>query len=343
MPFFSLLMPKSFQKKYPKEMRNLRLNSRKLTTPFDIHETLKHFLNFESPVSSKLDTKETKIDPPRGISLLNYISPNRTCEDAQIEAHWCSCLNWINLNIKSNFSDSTSIYFDDEYKYLLDNDLNDLLNNSITKQSGRLNYKEYEEIQKTLSTYTKSALTVAQKSIEFMNSLIDEDLKVFCEKIRLQSIVKISKLDLNKKLLLFKESRDIHGREAIFHNELNLTNSSNTSSLMSLLVSNTIDNDFLRPLRSLVANQTNKFNLTNKNSQIDNRLDSYVNAEIIFQIVVTTWPGNATYEISFKYDFENDSYKFNKNEISRINNYNSTSSCMTDKRPDLRQFCFCKF
>ena len=41
-------MPKSFQEKYPEAMRSLRLNSRKLTTPFDIHETLKSILNFEA-------------------------------------------------------------------------------------------------------------------------------------------------------------------------------------------------------------------------------------------------------------------------------------------------------
>ena len=48
LPFFSIRMPQKFQQKHPNEMHNLRLNSRKLTTPFDVHETLKHFLNFHS-------------------------------------------------------------------------------------------------------------------------------------------------------------------------------------------------------------------------------------------------------------------------------------------------------
>ncbi len=61
-------------------MRSLRLNSRKLTTPFDIHETLKHFLNFETTAST---TDKKKIS--RGISLFKNIPLNRNCIDAHIE------------------------------------------------------------------------------------------------------------------------------------------------------------------------------------------------------------------------------------------------------------------
>ncbi len=48
LPFFSIRMPDSFRVQYPEAMRMLRLNSRKLTTPFDIHETLLSVLNFST-------------------------------------------------------------------------------------------------------------------------------------------------------------------------------------------------------------------------------------------------------------------------------------------------------
>lgn len=101
LPFFSVLMPESFQQKYPQHMRNLRLNSRKLTTPFDIHETLEDILNFDPEASTASGGKSLSgAAMPRGMSLFRYISPNRSCEDAKIEAHWCSCLNWRDINIK---------------------------------------------------------------------------------------------------------------------------------------------------------------------------------------------------------------------------------------------------
>ena len=72
------------QKQYPHLMKNLINNKKRLSTPFDLHETLQSILNIynaEKPV------KYTD----RGISLLNVIPINRTCQSAGIELHWCTC------------------------------------------------------------------------------------------------------------------------------------------------------------------------------------------------------------------------------------------------------------
>ncbi|CAF4482478.1 unnamed protein product, partial [Rotaria sp. Silwood2] len=50
LPFMSIRMPPEFQAQYPTIMRNLRLNSRRLTTPFDLHETFEHLFMFHSLV-----------------------------------------------------------------------------------------------------------------------------------------------------------------------------------------------------------------------------------------------------------------------------------------------------
>ena len=88
LPFFSIRMPQSFQKKYPNEMRNLRLNARKLTTPFDVYETLKHFLNFgfdnnREKAFNKKKLKSKSIDLKSHL-VLKYLNENyfkilRTC------------------------------------------------------------------------------------------------------------------------------------------------------------------------------------------------------------------------------------------------------------------------
>lgn len=87
MPFFGLRFPKTFADKYPQAMKNLKLNSNRLTTPFDIHSTFHDLLNFS-------DVKNVNLSSSRGISLFTEIPKERTCKHAAIEPHWCACLNW---------------------------------------------------------------------------------------------------------------------------------------------------------------------------------------------------------------------------------------------------------
>lgn len=342
-------MPRTFQEKYPNEMRNLRLNSRKLTTPFDIHETLKHFLKFDTSNTTPDDTSKTKMS--RGISLFKYISPNRSCEDAQIEAHWCSCLKWTEINITSSNDKNDRIqvkkdsvdYNLNSAEVQLDNlNMSSMLQFNSTKDTlykQKIDYNEYKQIRLKLTNYNKPSLLIANKAVDFMNSLIDKDLNLYCEKIRLHSIQKLSKLDLNRKLLTFKKSKDIHGREALFEDDLETNYTFNESFFIPLKLTN----PQIAQKNSSLNNET--FSPSNLNATYNqfNESHSSINTDHVFQIVLTTWPGNATYELSLKFDRYNGIFKFNKNEISRINSYNGTSNCMLNKRPDLRQYCYCRY
>ncbi|KAK0041778.1 hypothetical protein Bpfe_028820, partial [Biomphalaria pfeifferi] len=92
LPYFSFLFPKWFEEKYPQAIQNLRDNTKKLTTPFDIHETLKDFLKFGG-------TGEARVSD-RGISLFKQIPPERSCGHAKIAPHWCACLEWKNISMQ---------------------------------------------------------------------------------------------------------------------------------------------------------------------------------------------------------------------------------------------------
>ncbi|XP_059168855.1 uncharacterized protein LOC131950657 [Physella acuta] len=91
LPYVSLLFPDWFQKKFPQAMTNLRTNSKRLTTPFDFHETFKDFLEYGG--SGKGDKRQ------RGISLFKEIPLDRSCEDAGIAPHWCACLAWDKVSV----------------------------------------------------------------------------------------------------------------------------------------------------------------------------------------------------------------------------------------------------
>lgn len=89
LPFFSFTFPKSFKAKYAKAYSNFLSNVNQLTTPFDIYSTLLNVLHFN--VADTVDLQQ------RSISLFDKIPPERSCVHAQIEPHWCACLEWSNM------------------------------------------------------------------------------------------------------------------------------------------------------------------------------------------------------------------------------------------------------
>ena len=74
LPFMHIHMPDKWKSE------NLTVNAHRLTTPFDIHATLKHIIRGEPD-------RELKY----GKSLLEEISMNRSCKSIPISDHWCGC------------------------------------------------------------------------------------------------------------------------------------------------------------------------------------------------------------------------------------------------------------
>lgn len=86
LPYFGFLFPPWFEKKYPQAIKNLRTNTQRLTTPFDLYETFKDFFHFDGTGVGDVNK--------RGISLFKEIPLSRSCKDADIAPHWCACLDW---------------------------------------------------------------------------------------------------------------------------------------------------------------------------------------------------------------------------------------------------------
>jgi len=84
MPFLAVRVPRWFAERYRRAAANLRLNSDRLTTPFDLHETLKDVVDMDRPRDLVTDDGL----PPRGYSLFQDIPDDRTCADARIDPHW---------------------------------------------------------------------------------------------------------------------------------------------------------------------------------------------------------------------------------------------------------------
>ncbi|KAL1450068.1 hypothetical protein WDU94_002523, partial [Cyamophila willieti] len=104
LPFFSFVFPSWFQAKYPEAHRAFTINSQRLVTPFDIHETLADLLDYK-PSQPRRGKKA------RSRSLFTEIPPSRTCQEAFIEPHWCACLDWEPLSSSEDIVKRTAQYF----------------------------------------------------------------------------------------------------------------------------------------------------------------------------------------------------------------------------------------
>ncbi|KAH8334204.1 hypothetical protein KR059_007457, partial [Drosophila kikkawai] len=88
LPMLHIYLPPWFRKAYPMFASNLLLNSNRLTTPFDLYNTLRHILNLKASVPKELkSTMNCRLSQ----SLLHLMPFNRSCEQACIGLHWCGC------------------------------------------------------------------------------------------------------------------------------------------------------------------------------------------------------------------------------------------------------------
>ncbi|KAJ8983427.1 hypothetical protein NQ317_005892 [Molorchus minor] len=89
LPFVILYLPKWYKEQNHRAYKNLERNVRRLTTPFDLR-----------------DAKRLS----RGYSLFSEITKERTCEDAAIDSHWCTCQQGIEIEKSASIVTEASNY-----------------------------------------------------------------------------------------------------------------------------------------------------------------------------------------------------------------------------------------
>ncbi|XP_077296279.1 uncharacterized protein LOC143918323 [Arctopsyche grandis] len=93
LPFLFIVLPEIFKDKFPLASSNLKRNTKRLTTPYDLHETLLDLLDPSQIVNEEIEQKISNktYENNRGISLFLPINQSRTCQSAAIDPHWCTC------------------------------------------------------------------------------------------------------------------------------------------------------------------------------------------------------------------------------------------------------------
>ncbi|XP_060065896.1 uncharacterized protein LOC132546203 [Ylistrum balloti] len=92
LPAVFMVLPTNFSIDAIEAVSNLNENARKLTTPYDVHETLLDILH---------QTQNRTINGTHGISLFSEIPPDRDCRRAGISSHWCTCSLFKDIDVAS--------------------------------------------------------------------------------------------------------------------------------------------------------------------------------------------------------------------------------------------------
>ena len=98
MPFLGIVLPPHLKTKYPHIHRNMLVNTKRLTVPYDVYAFLSDVLNRNFREHNSLEHNKKL---PRGISLFRDIPKKRTCADAAIPENYCACHSETSIDVKS--------------------------------------------------------------------------------------------------------------------------------------------------------------------------------------------------------------------------------------------------
>ncbi|CAK9298420.1 unnamed protein product [Gordionus sp. m RMFG-2023] len=102
MPFLLIIPPDNFFNDYGIEESIFSMNTKRIVTAFDIHETLLQLLDIHLIIEEKTPLKlsnmtgneSLKNRDKKGLSLLSMIPYDRDCESAHVPSYYCPC-NWL--------------------------------------------------------------------------------------------------------------------------------------------------------------------------------------------------------------------------------------------------------
>ncbi|EDW33250.1 GL24702 [Drosophila persimilis] len=100
LPAMFIWLPTHLRRAHPKIAEALRLNRNRLTTPYDLHMTLKHILTLSGRTNG-LESLGSAPSCPQCQSVLWPVPEQRSCTDVGIEDHWCTCWSYYKISTNS--------------------------------------------------------------------------------------------------------------------------------------------------------------------------------------------------------------------------------------------------
>ncbi|XP_044272210.1 uncharacterized protein LOC123016064 isoform X2 [Tribolium madens] len=105
LPFSYIWVPVKFRNKFRRQYHNLQLNINQLTSPYHLYMTLQDIL--------VLSKQNFKIKSSQGCSKCQSLFDSfedRSCQDAGIDPHWCTCNTYPSIMNQSSLAQNASKY-----------------------------------------------------------------------------------------------------------------------------------------------------------------------------------------------------------------------------------------
>lgn len=115
LPFIYVSIPESFKAKFRERYEAFAVNTGRLTTPFDLYCTLQELLEMGN---SSYRAKGSR-GCPDCRSLFEEVAENRTCRQAAIDQHWCTCIAFSRVNTTSDVMREVARFIVDEINVLV--------------------------------------------------------------------------------------------------------------------------------------------------------------------------------------------------------------------------------
>ncbi|XP_075163354.1 uncharacterized protein LOC142235989 [Haematobia irritans] len=192
MPMFFIRLPQWMKDAHPEIVNSLMLNKNRLTSPYDVHVTLKHLALMSL---GKNDPIDKPISCPTCQTLLEPVLENRSCHLAGIPDHWCTCTPFEVLD-----TDSDEVK---NFTQLVIDELNIYLNSSVYGSQcvpmqlnrvveANLRLDLHKDVHKDRIQYIRTTFETNPNEALFDASLVYDSL----EKTIKVNVTEISRLNL---------------------------------------------------------------------------------------------------------------------------------------------------
>ncbi|EDW12010.2 uncharacterized protein LOC6576579 [Drosophila mojavensis] len=88
LPLLHIYLPPWFRSTYPQYAHALAMNHNRLCSNFDLYNTLRHLIQLNATTPAMLPVLASC---PSSQSLLHLLPTERSCQDACVKEHWCTC------------------------------------------------------------------------------------------------------------------------------------------------------------------------------------------------------------------------------------------------------------
>ncbi|RZC36497.1 uncharacterized protein BDFB_001632, partial [Asbolus verrucosus] len=175
LPFNYIWIPQSFQDKYPESYSNLRHNANKLTTPYDLYMTLQDIL-FRSDNTYKV---QPSLACPKCRSLFQSVNDDRSCDDAAISQHLCTCMGHFYIDPNSRIVKKATYFVLDKLRSTINSfvegpakcasyNLKHIISSGITETFYNKKHESFNYLLIVFETFPK-AVFEATVSISYQN------------------------------------------------------------------------------------------------------------------------------------------------------------------------------